>query len=160
MERPVTTIIEELLTAMGYADMSVSVVSDETGVVYAITMQDGRKLIGRDGANLAALNHIVKRIVEKETGEYGRFSIDVNGYQEERNESLRRRVRMIADRVRSLESDSELEPMDVYERMIVHAAVAGMANVMTESVGRGHERHVVVKYAPDKKDIVDDTGGF
>jgi len=161
MERPVTTIIEELLSVMGYTEASVSMMSDETGVVYAIHINDGRQLIGRDGANLAALNHIVKRVVEQETGTYGRFGIDVNGYQEERNESLRRQARMIADRVRSLAADSELEPMDGYARMIIHAAIADMADVTTESVGRGHERHIVVKYSPEKNiDKQVDTGGF
>jgi spoIIIJ-associated protein len=162
MTRPVTTIIEELLSVMGYMEASVSVSSDETGIVYDIQTEDGRKLIGRDGANLAALNHIVKRIVEIDTGEYGRFGIDVNGYQKERNESLRRQARMIAERVRSLAADSSMEPMDGYERMIVHAAIASIPDVTTESIGRGTERHIVVKYTPGNKTSgnTDDVLGF
>jgi len=158
MERPTETIITEVLTTMGFSDFTIDVCTDDTGTTYKVHVPDGRFLIGHQGANLFALNHVIKRIVEHETGVYGRFSIDVNSYQEERNESLKQRARMLADRVRSLASDTELEPMDAYERMIVHAALAESKDITTESTGRGLERRVVIKYQPKKEDEL--TGGF
>ncbi|NTV44297.1 MAG: hypothetical protein HGA67_01200 [Candidatus Yonathbacteria bacterium] len=150
MAQDVIDIINGLLGAMGITDARVEELSDDMGTTYMIKVPEGRMLIGYQGANLTALNHIVKRIIERKTGEYGRFSLDVNEYQHERNESLRQRARMIADRVRSLASDTEFEPMDAYERMVIHAVLAESPEIRTESTGRGRDRRVVVKYEPKK----------
>ena len=113
-----------------------------------INTDEARFLIGNNGANLIALNHVVKRIVDKrkKEEEFTNFTIDVNSYQKQRNEELQNKAKMLAERAKSLHADVEMEPMTPYERMVVHTTLAGDLEVETASVGFGKDRKVVIKY--------------
>jgi len=143
----IKNIITSMLDSLGVLYSDVEITTDDTGTVFMIRTEDARQLIGYRGATLSALNHIVKRIVEKEENDKDtRFSVDVNEYQKETNDQLRLRAKMLADRVRSLSSKTELEPMTAYERMIIHTTLESIPDIHTESVGKGHERRVVISY--------------
>ncbi len=136
-----------ILDAMGVPYSDVEIMTDDTGTVFMIRTDNARQLIGYRGATLSALNHIVKRIVEKDTPrDDERFSLDVNEYQKEANDQLRVRAKMLADRVRSLSSKTELEPMSSYERMIIHTTLESIPDIHTESIGKGRDRRVVIMY--------------
>lgn len=139
----ITGILNTLETP--YSD--VEIIADDMGTVFMIRTDDARHLIGYRGTTLSALNHIVRRIVEKKGyEEESRFSIDVNDYQKEINNQLRIRANMLADRVRALSSRTELEPMSSYERMIIHTTLEPLSDIRTESIGKGKERRVVISH--------------
>jgi spoIIIJ-associated protein len=71
--------------------------------------------------------------------------LDVGGYRERRKESLVELAKKVADEVRQTGGSVSLEPMSPYERRIVHLALEGDPNVITESKGEGEERRVVIK---------------
>ena len=141
-------IIEEILKHLTIPFNGVDIVSGEIGVVFMINTDEARFLIGNNGANLIALNHVVKRIVDKKKKEeeFTNFTIDVNSYQKQRNEELQNKAKMLAERAKSLHVDVEMEPMTPYERMVVHTTLAGDLEVETASVGFGKDRKVVIKY--------------
>ncbi|MEK7151898.1 MAG: R3H domain-containing nucleic acid-binding protein [Patescibacteria group bacterium] len=141
-------IIEEILKHLTIPFNGVDIVSGEIGVVFMINTDEARFLIGNNGANLIALNHVVKRIVDKrkKEEEFTNFTIDVNSYQKQRNEELQNKAKMLAERAKSLHADVEMEPMTPYERMVVHTTLAGDLEVETASVGFGKDRKVVIKY--------------
>ena len=141
-------IIEEILKHLTIPFNGVDIVSGEIGVVFMINTDEARFLIGNNGANLIALNHVVKRIVDKrkKEEEFTNFTIDVNSYQKQRNEELQNKAKMLAERAKSLRADVEMEPMTPYERMVVHTTLAGDLEVETASVGFGKDRKVVIKY--------------
>ncbi|MEK7556131.1 MAG: R3H domain-containing nucleic acid-binding protein [Patescibacteria group bacterium] len=141
-------IIEEILKHLTIPFNGVDIVSGEIGVVFMINTDEARFLIGNNGANLIALNHVVKRIVDKrkKEEEFTNFTIDVNSYQKQRNEELQNKAKMLAERAKSLHVDVEMEPMTPYERMVVHTTLAGDLEVETASVGFGKDRKVVIKY--------------
>lgn len=141
-------LIEEILTRMnvsGYVD----VLESAENVQFSIRTEDAGMLIGENGQNLVALNHLVKRIAEyKLNGEempFLPFSIDVNDYQARRMEELRDLAKMHAQRVRYFKKEITMEPMNSYERRIVHSALSNYPDITTQSVGEDPGRRIVIK---------------
>lgn len=142
----IKNIIEEILKAMGVSCEEIESIPENNGTVFMVRTGDAHYLIGSGGANLLALNHLVRRIVEKRGGDGKIFAVDVNGYQKERNEELKNKARILAERAKSFKSESEMEPMSPYERMVVHSILAEDPEIKTESIGFGRDRRVVIKY--------------
>lgn len=142
-------IIEEVLGVMGISYKEIETLSENNGTVFMVRADDAKYLIGIGGAHLLAFNHLVRRIVEKRGGDGKTFAIDVNGYQKERNEELKNKARILAERVKSFKSEEELEPMSPYERMVVHSILAEDPEIKTESTGFGRDRRVVIRYQGD-----------
>ena len=109
---------------------------------------DARILIGEHGNNLAALEHILRRIATKKYGCEGPFSLDINDYRMQRLEELKQDVKQAAHGVRMHKKPIPLRPMSSFERRIVHLLLAEYPDIATESVGADPERRVVIKPYP------------
>jgi len=139
-------IISEFFTAMG-AELTELKVSEGQRCVVAITSPESQRLIGPRGEHLRALNMLARRLVEAKHGEEAAsFLIDINGYQEAQLETVRQNARILAQRARLFKHDVELEPMNPYERLVVHELFAEDPDIKTESAGEGKFRHIVLKY--------------
>ena len=106
---------------------------------------DARMLIGERGANLAALEHILRKIVQKKFGAEERFSLDLNDYRMRRMEDLKQDVKSAAKEVRLYRRPVPLNPMSSFERRIVHLLLEEYPDITTESTGQDEERRVVIK---------------
>lgn len=119
-------------------------------IKFSIKTPEPDVLIGRDGKTLMALNHVVKKIFEAESINQGwkpvNFIVDVNNYQEKKIEEIQNKANIIAERARFFKNNVEMSPMNPYERMITHSIFTHTPDIQTESIGRGRERRVVVKY--------------
>lgn len=147
-------IIENFLEKLSAEFVSVESFDDEAdGVVrFMIKTNEPNVLIGRDGMTLLAMNHIVRRMVEKEDDPTNpNFIIDVNDYQKNKLNELKQKAKMMAERARFFKSSVPLEPMSSYERMIVHSFIATFGDLATESAGDGVGRHVVIKYVDNEQ---------
>ncbi len=106
-------------------------------------------LIGENGQHLAALNHILKKIIENEFRkndlERIYFIVDINDYQAKKNEDLKNLAQMGAQRARYFKKDVTLKPMNSYDRRIVHATLTAYPDIETGSIGQEPERRVVIK---------------
>jgi len=128
--------------------------SEEGGMLWCmIETPDSSFMIGRDGETLRSLNHIVQKMIEKESSpkeesdERGpSLFIDINGYQKKRFDNLKTIAHMMAERARYFKSNIEVDPMPAYERRIIHMFLEGIKDIKTESEGYGPTRRVVVKY--------------
>ncbi|MEJ5945805.1 R3H domain-containing nucleic acid-binding protein [Pseudokineococcus basanitobsidens] len=120
---------------------SVSVLADEASPTSL------RRLVGSDGEVLEALQELTRLAVQARTGERSRLLLDVGGYRKERQVVLERLARGAVEDVRAGTPAVHLEPMNPYERKIVHDVVAD-AGLVSESEGAAAERHVVVTAAP------------
>lgn len=126
--------------------------ADEGGILWCmIETPDSRFVIGRDGETLRSLNHIVRKMIEKTTGEEesSKVFIDANGYQKKRFDNLKATAHMMAERARYFKSNIATDPMPSYERRIIHLFLENAKNIRTESEGTGSGRHVVIKYVDD-----------
>ncbi len=152
MHDTVSTIIKELLAAMGADGVSVAQSEIAGQTIFSIkTDGDARSLIGPHGDTIHAIDMIVKKIAEKRiTGEAAsdmHFLVDINDYRVKHIQELQTKALMMAERARSFQYDVELSPMSAYERLIVHTTLQDAPQVKTESQGEGRNRRVVIKYA-------------
>ena len=151
----ILTIIQECLEKLTIDDATVEVSEGGLHPVFNIKTEDSKKLIGNHGDNLRALNYIVKRIVEKRLAlERPNFLLDVNGYQESHNDEIRKKAQMLIERARTFKTSAEMEPMNAYERMIVHSMAAETTDIETESLGEGRTKRLVIRYKEPQQDTL------
>lgn len=110
--------------------------------------EDARLLIGEGGQNLAALEHLIRRLLYKDMVAPPPIFVDVNGYRAHQIESLKDEVRDFAKRVRLYHKEIRLRPMSSFERRVVHMSLAEYPDLATESVGIDPYRTVVIKPYP------------
>jgi len=101
-------------------------------------------LIGRRGQTLSCLQYIVRLIVGHQKRSWLPVIIDVEGYKQRRYQALQVFARQMAEQVNAKKMSFTLEPMPAYERRIIHLALAEHQDVMTESIGQGESRRVVI----------------
>jgi spoIIIJ-associated protein len=144
-EEMVARLLDYLLASMGVvAETFVRDELENGSLVFEIEGADAGLLIGRRGETLAALQFVVRMIVNRQLGRKAYVIIDVENYRERRADMLRRLARRTAGRVASTGRASSLEPMSPAERRIIHLALADHLRVRTESEGEGNRRRVVV----------------
>ena len=102
-------------------------------------------LIGKRGQTLDSLQYLTSLVVNKEQKDYVRVKLDTENYRKRRKETLENLARNIAYKVRKTRRPVSLEPMNPYERRIIHSALQGNKFVETVSEGEEPYRHVVVK---------------
>ena len=121
---------------------------DSSSLVLDLHGDDLGFLIGRKGETLAAIQHLVRLIVNKVVQERTHLVVDVEGYKVRREEALKKLALRIADQVTRRSRMIALEPMNAYERRIVHVSLRNHPTVMTESVGEGPRRKVTIVPRP------------
>ena len=103
-------------------------------------------LIGRRGDTLDAIQHLTNYAVNRDVEGRTRVNVDAEAYREKREESLRRYARKKAQQVLKARRRTTLEPMNAYERHVIHAALQDMENITTHSTGVEPNRRVVIEY--------------
>ena len=151
-KREVTKYIKEflieLLKKLGFK-ANVEVKTKEGTPNYTIYSDNDSLLIGKNGKNLNALSLIVKENLQKEIKENYRFIIDVSDYKEKNDQRLVRLAKKIAREVKFSKIAAKLDPMNSYERRIIHNTLTNNKYVITESEGEEPNRAVVIK--PEEK---------
>ena len=103
-------------------------------------------LIGRRGDTLDAIQHLANYTVNREVEGHIRINVDAEAYRQKREDSLRRYARKKAQQVLKARRRTTLEPMNAYERHVIHAALQEMENITTHSTGTEPNRRVVIEY--------------
>ena len=137
--------LSEVLPKMG-AKVQISVSMNEEDRVMEIDME-GRGtgiLIGKRGQTLDALQYLTSLVVNKKSDSYIRVKLDTENYRERRKETLENLAHNIASKVKRTGREVSLEPMNPYERRIIHSALQNDPYVTTFSEGEDLYRHVIV----------------
>ena len=126
--------------------------SEDGSVTYEIVGERLGGLIGRRGETLDALQHLVNLAVNRRGEEKSRIMLDAENYRAKRSESLEKFAQRAAASVLKYKRNKALEPMNAYERHIVHVALQDMENISTSSVGNEPNRRVIINYTgPDAR---------
>ncbi len=152
----VTDIAEEFLNHVFEAmNMKVTITSymdeEEKCLNIELSGDDMGVLIGKRGQTLDSLQYLVSLIVNKESEEYLRVKLDTENYRERRKATLENLARNIASKVKRTKRPVSLEPMNPYERRIIHSALQNDRYVVTRSDGEEPYRHVIVSLKRDGK---------
>ena len=132
------------LAKMVDEDATVECTANENEVSFAIKGEKLGKLIGFHGENIQALQMLLSALKTRGEGAI-RTYLDVAGYKASRNQTIVDLANKVAEQAIKIERNIHLDPMNAYERRIVHTTLQGRDDVTTESTGEGEKRHVVVK---------------
>lgn len=131
-------------------------VLEKEGVISVnLTGDDPGVLIGRRGETLDAIQHLTNYVVNRGLTEHVRINLDTENYRERRNEALERLAEKVAAKAVKYRRNMTLEPMNSYERHIIHSALQDRENITTYSIGSEPNRRIVVAY--EKKDSSNPT---
>lgn len=142
--------LKDLIENMGLS-ANLEVKKRENNIIFTIFSNNNSILIGKNGKTLDAITTIVKQVVYKELGKYFNFTIDIGEYKKERENKLERLAKKIAREVAYSKIETKLDPMNSYERRIIHTVLADNKKVTTESEGEEPNRYVVIKPREEDK---------
>jgi len=137
----------EFLTGLAHMIDENAVVTSEAKdneISFSIKGEKVGKLIGFHGENMQALQILLSGLKDRGEGAI-RLYLDVDGYKANRNQSIVDMANKVAEQAIKIERNIHLDPMNAYDRRIVHTTLQGREDVTTESTGEGEKRHVVIK---------------
>lgn len=137
-----------IFNLMGVENFTFTAVKKGAATVLKVSGEHMGALIGRRGETMESLSYLASLVVNRMEGPYVKLGLDVGGYRNKREDDLSALARRIADRVIRTGCYYEMEPMNPYERHIIHTAVAEIEGVRSESKGEGPDRRVVI-YSTD-----------
>lgn len=141
--------LTELVKNMGLT-CNLEVKKREPNVTFTIYSDNNSILIGKNGRTLDAITTLTKQVVQKEIGKYFNLTIDIGEYKKEREHRLESLAKKIAREVGYTKVAAKLDPMNSYERRIIHTILADNKKVTTESEGEEPNRYVVIKPKEDE----------
>ncbi|MEE1503299.1 MAG: RNA-binding cell elongation regulator Jag/EloR, partial [Acutalibacteraceae bacterium] len=145
VENDATEYLKSILVGMGFTDVGVTAREAAEDVYFEITCsEDYGNIIGRRGETLDALQYLTRLFVNRANDNNKRVALNVGDYRARREETLRALAKRQAQRVLKYGRSSSLEPMNPYERRIIHTAIQEIEGVTSHSVGEGDRRRVVV----------------
>ena len=145
-EEKIETFIKGLLEHMDSAAVPHAWKENDNTYKVDLVGDDLGYLIGRRGDTLDAIQHLANYTVNREVEGHIRINVDAEEYRQKREDSLRRYARKKAQQVLKARRRTTLEPMNAYERHVIHAALQDMENITTHSTGTEPNRRVVIEY--------------
>ncbi len=146
VEEKIEVFLKGLLEHMGSQAVPHAWKSEENTYMVELTGQDLGYLIGRRGDTLDALQHLCNYAINRGIEGHIRINVDAEDYREKREDSLRRYAVKKAQQVLKAHRRTTLEPMNAYERHVIHSALQDMERITTYSVGTEPNRRVVIEY--------------
>ena len=125
-------------------DAQFTVYQNETGAVMNIDSNNNGTIIGRRGETLDALQYLCSIIANKGDKDYFRITIDCLGYRSKRKDTLEQLAAKVAKSVLRTGRSQPLEPMNPYERRVIHSAISKIEGVSSRSVGEEPYRKIII----------------
>lgn len=141
----ITNYITTIIKGMGIEDIKVSSHTEGEETVYELSTEENHgALIGRHGETLDSIQYLVRLFANKNTQSKQKVSLNIGNYREKRAESLKEFATRSASQVLKYGRNVKLDPMNPYERRIIHTAIQEIEGVTSHSVGYDDERRVVI----------------
>jgi spoIIIJ-associated protein len=136
--------LEKILTSLGFS-ATVEEHKMEDGVLLDVKTEDSGRLIGRQGQTLADLQYITNRLLFQQDATSPKVMVDAGGYRAQAREALAKKAKDAADKVRRWGDPVELEPLNAFDRRVVHQALKDDPDVETHSIEvDGTDRKVIL----------------
>ena len=149
--------LRKVLAGLGVEDFTLSVTEQDNGCVISLEGENLGFIIGRRGETLDALQYLTGLVANRADSGYYRVTLDIGNYREKREQALVALARRLGGQTARTGRRNSLEPMNPYERRIIHTTVQGMEGVISWSVGSEPSRHVIIGPSDDNPNK--DKGG-
>ena len=141
--------LRAVLAGLGVEDFRISVTENDNGCVISLDGENLGFIIGRRGETLDALQYLTGLVANRADNAYYRVTLDIGNYREKREQALVALARRLGGQTARTGRRNSLEPMNPYERRIIHTTVQGMEGVISWSVGSEPNRHVIIGPSED-----------
>lgn len=141
--------LAQLLEGMGAKGASIAVKEEENGCVLTLEGEDLGFIIGHRGDTLDALQYLTGLVANRVENSYYRVTLDIGNYRQKREQALSGLARKIGNQAARTGRKTSLEPMNPYERRIIHTAVQEIKGATSWSVGSEPNRHVIIGPSED-----------
>ena len=146
VEERIETFVKGLLEHMGSDAVPHAMKSKDSAYQVDLVGEELGMLIGRRGETLDAIQHLTNYAINRDSNKRTRINVDAENYRLKREDSLRHLAKKVAGKVVKYHRNITLEPMNAYERHVIHATLQDMPDVTTFSTGTEPNRRVVVSY--------------
>ena len=146
--------LQEVIEKMGVQDVKFSAVQKGEATIIRLDGEKMGALIGRRGETMESLSYLASLVANRLEGDYIKLGLDVAGYRDKRESDLTALAQRIGAKVRRTGRSFAMEPMNPYERRIIHSAISKMEGVRSESKGEGRDRRVVI-YSTDPNAVAE-----
>ena len=143
-DHPALTFLKDVISDMGL-DLSLNAKADDTNVYIELSGEDCGTIIGRRGQTLDALQYLTSLVVNKEHETYIKVVIDAEDYRSRREKTLEQLADKMAKKAVRSHRSLKLDPMNPYERKVIHATLQANPRVTTRSEGQDPYRRVVIE---------------
>ena len=143
-EHPALTFLKELVNDMGL-DVELTCKKDDEAILIDISGKDSATIIGKRGQTLDSIQYLTSLVVNKGDGAYTRVVVDAEGYRKRREKTLSDLAMRLASKVSKQKKPMKLEPMNPYERKVIHATLQNHPHVKTRSEGEEPYRRVIIE---------------
>lgn len=139
----VKKFVNDLIKSMNIeANTEINYKNDSYQII--ISSEDNSFLIGKEGRTLNALQFLIKQILQKETGHNLKVIVDISGYKAKKQFYFEKNIKKLAHEVLKTGIDTKLDPMNSYDRRLVHNIISSFDNLTSESFGEEPKRYVVI----------------
>ena len=146
--------LKDVIEKMGVQDVKFSAVQKGEATIIRLDGEKMGALIGRRGETMESLSYLASLVANRLEGDYIKLGLDVAGYRDKRESDLTALAQRIGAKVRRTGRSFAMEPMNPYERRIIHSAIGKMEGVRSESKGEGRDRRVVI-YSTDPSAVAE-----
>ena len=136
--------LKEIVALMGVENVTFSALQKGEATIIRLDGDKMGALIGRRGETMESLSYLASLVANRLEGDYIKLGLDVAGYRGKRENDLTALAQKIGQKVRRSGRSFSMEPMNPYERRIIHSAISQMEGLRSESKGEGKDRHVVI----------------
>jgi spoIIIJ-associated protein len=124
-----------------------SEVNENEGIIKAVLVSNNNPiLIGKDGKNIEALQVLIRNSIRNQIGLDIKVNLDASNYKKKKEENFEREIKKILKEVQKTHMETKLDPMNSYNRRLVHNLASKFKNIKTESVGEEPNRYTIIKY--------------
>ena len=127
-----------------------SEVNENEGIIKVVLVSNNNPiLIGKDGKNIEALQALLRNSIRNQIGLDIKVNVDASNYKKKKEENFEREIKKILKEVEKTHMETKLDPMNSYNRRLVHNLASKFKNIKTESVGEEPNRYTIIKYEED-----------
>lgn len=128
-----------------------SEVNEKDDIIKAVLVSNNNPiLIGKDGKNIEALQVLIRNSIRNQIGLDIKVNLDASNYKKKKEENFEREIKKILKEVQKTHMETKLDPMNSYNRRLVHNLASKFKNIKTESVGEEPNRYTIIKYEEDE----------
>lgn len=145
--------IDDYFKTIGkYMNLNIETETMVTDNVFSVMLvsDNNAVLIGKNGKMLNSLQTLIRQSIKNQIGLMIKLNLDVSNYKVKKMKNIERLIKGIAEDVIASQISVSLDPMNSYERRLVHTLIDEYPNLTTESTGEGKDRHVTIKYVENK----------